>query len=98
MHAISEKPDYAELIRQVWQNFIAYLGASDYGTFSVDTYVNEFYLVTVAKVVCANILAGTSIISTPNEIKQILDGRHFTNQNITNPLLAMKAETNNERK
>ena len=84
LHAMSEKPDYAELIRQVWQNFIAYLGASDYGTFSVDTYVNEFYLVTVAKVVCANILAGTSMISSPNEIKQILDGRHFTNQNITN--------------
>lgn len=84
LHAMSEKPDYAELIRQVWQNFIAYLGASDYGAFSIDTYVNEFYLVTVAKVVCANILAGTSIISAPNEIKQILDGRYFTNQNITN--------------
>ena len=83
-NAMSEKPDYADLIRQVWQNFIAYLGASDYGAFSVDTYVNEFYLVTVAKVVCANILAGTSIISAPNEIKQILDGRYFTNQNITN--------------
>ena len=83
-NAMSEKPDYADLIRQVWQNFIAYLGASDYGAFSVDTYVNEFYLVTVAKVVCANILAGTSIISAPNEIKQILDGRYFTNQNIIN--------------
>ena len=36
--AMSEKPEYADLIRQVWQNFIAYLGISDYGDFSVDTY------------------------------------------------------------
>ncbi len=82
--AMSEKPDYANLIRQVWQNFIAYLGASDYGMFSDDTYVNEFYLVTVAKVVCVNVLSGSAVISTPNEIKQILDGRYFLTQNITN--------------
>ena len=47
--AMREKPKYAGLIRQVWQNFVEYLGLSDYSAFSTDTYINEFYLVTVAK-------------------------------------------------
>lgn len=82
--AMREKPDYADLIKQVWQNFIAYLGASDYGSFSSDTYVSEFYLVTVAKILCANILAGQAIISADDEIKAILGGEYFSRQNIYN--------------
>lgn len=83
-NAMSEKPDYAALIKQVWQNFIAYLGASDYGTFSIDTYVSEFYLVTVAKIICANILANRAVISSDEEIRMILCGKYFSAQNIYN--------------
>lgn len=82
--AMEAKPDYAELIKQVWQNFIAYLGASNYGAFSIETYVSEFYLVSVAKILCANILAGRAIISTDDEIKSILGGEYFSRQNIYN--------------
>ena len=82
--AMGEKPDYAELIKQIWQNFVAYLGASDYGRFSTATYVSEFYLVTVAKILCANILAGSAVISTDDEIKSILNGEYFSRQNIYN--------------
>jgi hypothetical protein len=82
--AMNEKPDYANLIKQVWQNFIAYLGVSDYGSFSQETYVSEFYLVTVAKVLCVNIQAGSAIISTDDEIRAILDGKYFSRQNIYN--------------
>lgn len=82
--AMEEKRDYAELIKQVWQNFIAYLGVSDYGTFSVETYVSEFYLVTIAKTLCANILAGRAIFSPDDEIKAILSGEYFLRQNIYN--------------
>lgn len=82
--AIEEKPDYAALIEQVWQNFVAYLGVSDYGVFSQDTYVNEFYLVTIAKVICVNILAGEPLISSGQQIRQILNGEYFTSQNLFN--------------
>ena len=82
--AWDDKPDYAALIEQVWQNFIAYLGATDYGAFSLDTYVSEFYLVTVAKILCANILAGRPIISTDDGIKGIINGDYFSHQNIYN--------------
>ena len=83
-NAMLEKPDYATMIKQVWQNFIAYLGASEYGAFSISTYVSEFYLVTIAKVICANILSGRAIISSRDEIKKILNGEYFTQQNIYN--------------
>lgn len=82
--AMSERTVYAELIKNVWQNFVAYLGASDYGAFSEETYVNEYYLVTVAKVICANILSGSSLISSDDEIKEILNGKYFEQRNISN--------------
>lgn len=84
IRTMTEKTDYAELIQQVWQNFIAYLGVSDYGKFSVDTYINEFYLVTVAKIICVDVMAGEPVISETNEIKKILNGDYFTRQNIFN--------------
>lgn len=82
--AMSEKAVYAELIKNVWQSFVAYLGASDYGAFSAETYINEYYLVTVAKVICANILSESSLISSDDEIKGILNGKHFAQRNIIN--------------
>ena len=84
IRAMAEKPDYAALVQQVWQNFIAYLGVSDYGRFSVDTYINEFYLVTVAKIICVDVMAGEPVISEAAEIKKILNGDYFTRQNIFN--------------
>lgn len=82
--AMEDRPKYAKLIKNLWQNFVAYLGASNYGEFSINTYVNELYLVSVAKLVCANILCGKPIISDDNEIKAILDGRFFRQKNIQN--------------
>lgn len=82
--AMCEKPDYAALIQQVWQNFIGYIGGSNYGRFSVETYINEFYLVTVAKLICVNVMAEKPIISDIDEIKEILNGEYFTKKNILN--------------
>lgn len=82
--AMSERAIYAELIKSVWQNFVAYLGASNYGEFSEETYVNEYYLVTVAKVICANILSGSSLTSSNDEINEILNGKYFEQRNIIN--------------
>ena len=82
--AMAEKPEYADLVKTVWQNFVAYLGASDYGSFSQETYVNEFYLVTVAKVICANVINKAPIISDAQEVVRILNGKHFEQHNISN--------------
>ena len=83
-NAKDSNPSYAELIKNVWQNFVAYLGASEYGTFSIDTYVNEYYLVTVAKIICADILNGAPLICNDEEIIKILNGKYFQQNNIQN--------------
>ncbi len=83
-NAMIERPKYAEMIKNVWQNFVAYLGASDYGQFSIDTYVNEYYLVTVAKLICANIINNKPLVSSEAELKSILNGKYFEQKNISN--------------
>lgn len=83
-NAMSSNPTYADLIKNVWQNFVAYLGASEYGSFSMDTYINEYYLVTVAKIICANILNGAPLICNDTEIIKILNGQFFEQKNIHN--------------
>lgn len=83
-NAMHSNPAYADLIKNVWQNFVAYLGASEYGTFSMDTYTNEYYLVTVAKIICANILNGAPLICNDTEIIKILNGQYFHQKNIQN--------------
>lgn len=83
-NAMHSNPAYADLIKNVWQNFVAYLGASEYGTFSMDTYTNEYYLVTVAKIICANILNGAPLICNDTEIIKILNGQYFQQKNIQN--------------
>lgn len=82
--AMNSNPAYADLIKNVWQNFVAYLGASEYGTFSLNTYTNEYYLVTVAKIVCANILNNAPLICNDEEIIKILNGQYFMQKNIHN--------------
>lgn len=77
-------PIYANLIQQVWQSFVGYLGVSDYKNFDLDSYTNEYYLVTVAKIICANILNGAPIISSDDEIIKILNGEYFKQNNIQN--------------
>lgn len=83
-NAMHSNPGYADLIKNVWQNFVAYLGASEHGTFSMDTYTNEYYLVTVAKIICANILNGAPLICNDAEMIKILNGQHFQQKNIQN--------------
>ena len=82
--AMNSNPNYADLIKNVWQNFVAYLGASEYGSFSIDTYTNEYYLVTVAKIICANILNGAPLVCNDAEIIKILNGKYFQQNNILN--------------
>lgn len=82
--AMRSNPIYADLIESVWQNFVAYLGASEHGAFSIDTYTNEYYLVTVAKIICANILNGAPLICKDAEIMKILNGQYFQQKNIQN--------------
>ena len=64
------------LIEHVWSRFVAYLSA-DNPTFEVDTYVQEFYLVTLARLMCANVIEQRAMHSDDTELEEILNGSFF---------------------
>lgn len=83
--AFKEKPKYAKLIEKIWTDFVAYLGDSgSSGVFDRDTYVGELYVLTLAKLLCANVLAEKGLNSDDNELKEILDGAFFEAKGFSN--------------
>lgn len=83
--ALSQRPDYADVIEKLWTDFVAYLGGDTTSTgFSVDAYVSEFYMVTLAKLICANVVARRGLNSSDVELQGILNGDHFRARGLTN--------------
>ncbi len=81
--AFSEKPHYADLIKNLWSNFISYIGGSNSG-FVNSSYVNEFYIISLAKFLCANIIEEKGLLSEEKQILAILDGTYFKNKGYAN--------------
>ncbi|UOQ75155.1 hypothetical protein [Hymenobacter cellulosilyticus] len=83
--AFAADANYAGLITKLWNDFVAYLGDnSAAGGFEKDVYVRELYLLTLAKLLCANIIAKKALVSNDDDIRAILNGDHFKNQGLTN--------------
>lgn len=81
--AFKQRPEYARMIRSLWVDFVSYVGGiTDY--FSIESYVNEFYIITMAKVLCANIICGKGLVSSDDEIISILNGRFFRDKGFLN--------------
>lgn len=74
--AFDADPAAADLIEHVWSRFVAYLSA-DNPTFDVNTYVQEFYLVTLARLMCANVIERRAMRSDDDELDEILNGQFF---------------------
>lgn len=76
---------YASLIEKVWSNFVSYLGGSGAGGgFDRETYVGELYILTLAKLLCANVLDGKALVSDDDELKSIMDGSFFSAKGFSN--------------
>ena len=77
-HALATDGQAADLIEHIWTTFVAYLSADSSGqSFDVSTYVQEFYLATLAKLMCANVLDRRAIRSDDPELDAILSGGFF---------------------
>ena len=74
--AFDGDPNSRDLIEHVWSRFVAYLSA-DNPTFDVDAYVQEFYLVTLARLMCANVIEQRAMRSDDSELDEILNGEFF---------------------
>lgn len=76
--AFDDDKKYANLIKTIWSNFVSYLGGDSLGNhFDIGSYINEFYIITLAKYLCVNILEHKSIISDPEHSLQIMNGSYF---------------------
>jgi len=83
--AFNNNPAYSSLIQQLWCNFVSYLredGVSD--QFDLKTYVDEYYILTLGKLLCANFLERTALSSDDNELQGIISGAYFENKGLIN--------------
>lgn len=83
--AFARDPAYSGLIATLWTDFISYLGGeAAAGTFDRGSYVGELYILTLAKLICANVLSGKGLISDDVELQSILDGSFFKARGLPN--------------
>lgn len=76
---------YSGMIENLWSNFIAFLkDKNTINTFDRTTYSNELYILTLAKLICANVIEKKSKLSDENEIKTILNGDYFRARGLQN--------------
>lgn len=83
--ALNAREDYGMLIKSLWENFVVYIGdTKSLNKFDSKTYASELYILTLAKLICANCVAERGLISNPNEIVRILNGKFFQSKGISN--------------
>lgn len=84
-HAFASRPTYANLIRNLWGRFVSYVSSNpNVSGFDQSSYSDEFYILTVAKLVCANVIERKALISDDNELRSILKGDFFKNKGLLN--------------
>ena len=83
--AFSDDPKYAKVIETLWRDFVLYLGDElTAGGFDRSTYVRELYILTLAKLLCANVLERKGLLSDDGQLRDILEGRYFDAKGLTN--------------
>lgn len=83
--AFASNAEYAGLIEKLWNDFVSYLGGESVaGGFDRKTYASELYILTLAKLICANILSGRALSSDDAELASVLDGKFFQNRGLSN--------------
>ena len=64
------------LATDLWSEFVDQLQGGT-GTFRTEIYADEVYLIVLARLLSANVLAGRALRSTDEELAAILNGSHF---------------------
>lgn len=76
--AMTSDPDAADLVQRIWTSFVSHLSVEpNAATFDTATYVQEFYLAILARLMCANVVVRRALRSDDAELGRILDGRFF---------------------
>lgn len=78
---ITSSPEYYQLIEDLWNKFVErHTNTVD----NRDSYISEYYISVIAKLLCANLISKRALSSSDNELIQILNGAYFENRNIYN--------------
>lgn len=78
---IDSNPSYYQMIEGLWKKFVeSYSEDSD----NKDSYVGEFYISIIGKLLCANLISHNVLSSGQSELIEIINGRFFENRNIEN--------------
>ena len=78
LHAMASDKQSADLIEHLWTTFVSHLSVdSGVPSFDISTYTQEFYLATLAKLMCANVIARQALMSEKEELDSILSGVSF---------------------
>ena len=83
--AFKGNPKYAKLIAKLWCSFVTYLrdrGSTD--AFELTGYADELYILTLAKLICANVIEKKALLSDDPHLETILDGRYFKSKGLVN--------------
>ena len=75
--AFADRPQYGAMIASLWQNFVSYLENNGRQPFNRNAYTNELYIITLAKLLCANILNGALVRDETSNLRDILSGQWF---------------------
>lgn len=78
----AQRPAYYTMIQQIWEKFVEGLDKSIGGT--NDSYTLEFYIATLAKLLCANIFESKALISSDNELIELVSGQYFLRKGYVN--------------
>lgn len=83
--ASKARPEYAELIATLWGRFVSYLrDRVATAAFDREAYADEFYILTLAKLVIANVIERKALLSNDEELRSLLQGEFFRNRGLVN--------------
>jgi len=83
--SFNENLKYSKLIESLWCNFVSYLRDNNStSAFDRNTYADELYVLTLAKLICANVLERRALLSDDVQLKAILNGEYFKDKGLQN--------------
>lgn len=82
--AAEQRPAYADLIARLWTELVDSIGRGGSRQLGVTEYIDELYLITLAKLICANVLEPKNAELSDDELAAILTGSFFSDRSLPN--------------
>lgn len=79
---IADDSAAAGLVSELWKEFVSYLSEHAPSGFDQETYVAEFYVAVLARLICANVIEKRALRSNDDELDRIINGQFFIDRGI----------------